>query len=111
MGKEEIETSELPDPDEKTLAIEYYVPKELASIYSDGASILHTENEFILSFFQTEYPPGIPVELMAEIDKISSKCVARILMSPFQMRRLVEALQVNLGKYEAKHSNEGKNDE
>lgn len=98
----------------------YYVPEGLISVYSDNVLIMHTENEFILTFFQLEhpYPSGgvgdgktVSTRTPTDLSQLKARCVSRVIMSPNQMINVVTALQDNLAKYlkkveEAKRANE-----
>ena len=83
------------------IKVEYYATDDVPSIYSDGSFVVHTENEFVISFYQTQFPP-INEESAKELKELRSKCIVRIIVSPNQMRRLTEALATNLGKYDVK---------
>ena len=50
--------------------------------------VLHTKEEFVLDFFLVSPPTGV--------------LTSRVIMSPGHSKRMVKALQENLGKYEEK---------
>lgn len=81
------------------LKTERYVPDDLVAHYSDSATVLHSENEFIVSFFLTEYPSAATKEELEQITSTRSRCVARVIMSPKQMSNVVDVLQENIDKY------------
>jgi hypothetical protein len=83
--------------------VEFYAPEDTPTVFSDGAFVFGTGNEFIISFYQTQVP-ALTDELKTKIKAVRSKCVARVVVTPFQMRRLVNALQSNLEKYDAKQA-------
>jgi len=58
----------------------------LAGKYSNMMQVAHTKEEFILDFFNVLPPQGI--------------ATARIITSPGHLKRIIIALQENLGKYE-----------
>jgi len=62
--------------------------EELKGNYSNLMQILHTKEEFILDFFLVSPPEGI--------------LTSRVVMSPGHIKRLIRALQENVGKYEDK---------
>lgn len=62
---------------------------ELKGRYSNLLRITHTREEFILDFINVVPPQGV--------------VTARITTSPGHMKRIVQALQENLQKYEATH--------
>ena len=62
--------------------------EELKGVYSNMMQILHTKEEFILDFFLVSPPEGI--------------LASRVIMSPGHLKRMIKALQENVGKYEEK---------
>jgi hypothetical protein len=86
------------DPKEGgSLKIEFYAPDETPTIFSDAQFVIHTGNEFVISFYQAQYP-AISEELKLHTDTIKSRCLVRVVLTPFQMQRLAGALQANLNK-------------
>ncbi len=67
-------------------------------IYSNLAVITHSNAEFVIDFVRVM--PGIP----------KAKVKSRILLTPQHAKRLLNALQDNISKYEAVHGkiSEGK---
>lgn len=84
------------------VAIDFYVPEEMLAIYSDTALVQHTQNEFIISFFQVPRPYLADPEAVKKIKSLKARCVSRIVVSPNQMQQLLEALTTNYEKYMAK---------
>ncbi len=77
-------------PQEGALNIE--LSEEVAEgIYSNLAIITHSNSEFILDFIKVL--PGVP----------KAKVKSRILLTPQHAKRLVNALQDNISKYEQHH--------
>lgn len=60
-------------------------------IYSNLAVITHSSSEFVIDFIRIM--PGIP----------KAQVKSRIILTPEHAKRLVAALQDNIGKYEAVH--------
>lgn len=60
-----------------------------AGAYSNMMTVSHTREEFIMDFIMLAPPAGT--------------VTARIICSPGHMKRIVAALQENLGKYERIH--------
>ena len=88
----------------KNIPIEWYVPEDITSRYSNNIVVQHTDSEFIVSFFETIPPAliGSPENIKAQLDnveKIRSKCVARIIISPGKMKAFIQALNGNLEKF------------
>jgi len=61
---------------------------DLKGSYSNLMRVLHTKEEFMLDFFLISPPTGV--------------LASRVIMSPGHLKRMVKALQENLGKYEEK---------
>jgi len=62
-----------------------------AGVYSNLAIITHSPSEFVADFIQMM--PGVP----------KGKVRSRIIMTPENAKRLVEALKDNISKYEQVH--------
>ncbi|MFH1263180.1 MAG: DUF3467 domain-containing protein [Pseudomonadota bacterium] len=58
----------------------------LGGTYSNNATIAHTREEFLLDFFSVFPPAG--------------KLVARVIVSPSHMKRIVRVMSDSLKKYE-----------
>ncbi len=80
---------------------ENYLPDDLEAVYSDSMSVLHTENEFILSFMQTQFPLAGTKEELEAVQSVRRKCVARIIVSPKQMEAIINSMQDNIDKFTA----------
>jgi hypothetical protein len=75
-------------PKQQQLSIEIK-PEMAKGSYSNLAVITHSPTEFIIDF--VEMVPGIP----------KPEVVSRIIMTPEHAKRLLRALNENIGKYEA----------
>ena len=72
----------------KPLEIKIKVPDNLmGGVYANNVIISHTKEEFIFTFMMITPPQGI--------------VTSRVVMSPSHTKRLVNALQDNIKKYEA----------
>ena len=67
------------------------LPKDPSAIYANTVMITHTANEVIFDFIQV-----MPNDDRARVQK-------RILMTPTHAKLLLNALQENINKFEAKH--------
>jgi len=74
-------------PDEKKIEIKVR-GEDLKGNYSNLMQIVHTKDEFILDFFLISAPQGI--------------LNSRVIMSPGHLKRMANALQENVKKYEEK---------
>ncbi len=81
------------------LNVEKYMPDGLIGLYSDAVNVLHSDNEFIVSFYQTEYPAFNSPEDLKSMS-LRSKCLVQIILSPSQMEKTIMALQENFQKYQ-----------
>ncbi len=68
-------------------------------IYSNLVMIAHSNSEFVLDF--SKIMPGVP----------KAKVKARIILTPEHAKRLLYALQDNIGKYEEAYGNIKKTNE
>lgn len=106
--KEEVPPGEKTADETRQALPTFYEPEGFSAVYSDNAVVMHTENEFILSFFLADFPyPSNTVvdtkeghyEFSSAVRSARARCVARVVMSPKQTIKFVEALQGNLEKY------------
>jgi len=74
-------------PEEKQIKIKAK-DDDLKGRYSNLMQIIHTKDEFILDFFFVSPPQGI--------------LNSRVVVSPGHFKRMIKALQENIGKYEQK---------
>ena len=77
--------------------IEPYVPPDLIMNYADNLNIVHTQAEFVISFLQMQ-PPILLVD-GAVANKLQTKCVARVVISPARMPSFIEILIKNWQRY------------
>jgi len=88
-----------------TIKVENFLPDNVPTFYSDAVTILHTANEFILSFLQTEFPLAASKEELEKIELLRRKCVTQVVVSPAQAEALIKALDENMKKYVAEYRN------
>jgi hypothetical protein len=62
--------------------------EDLKGVYSNSMMVSHTKEEFYLDFFNVFPPQGI--------------LLSRVIMSPSHFKRMLKALEENMGKYEGK---------
>lgn len=58
---------------------------DLKGVYSNLMMVSHTKEEFCLDFINSFNPPTL---------------TARVLMSPGHLKRMIQALEINMKKYE-----------
>ena len=61
----------------------------LGGVYANQMVVSHTREEFVIDFINL-FPPGGVVN-------------ARVIVSPGHLKRMIAALQENLGRYEARY--------
>jgi len=98
------------DGDPQGIPLQFCIPDDLMSRYATNFVVQHTDQEFILSFFETQNPLllGSPEQNKATLQQmggIRSQCVARIIVAPGRMSELIRILQANYEKY-VRHTEE-----
>jgi hypothetical protein len=93
------------------LPIHWLIPENISSRYANNIVIQHTEDEFVLSFFEI-HPPlmlGLSEEVSEEQlpDAVEAECVARIIVSRNKIESFIEALETNFARYKDKFEAEG----
>jgi hypothetical protein len=90
----------------REVPIEFHVPDTIASRYATNMQVMHTEHEFILSFFETQVPALPPDkdkmdEELSQISTVKAECVARVTVAATRMEGFVKVLQQNLEHYKS----------
>jgi hypothetical protein len=83
----------------KEVPLTYIIPDDVPLLFSDGMVVQHSENEFILSFFQTNRPIVLSEEDANKVTKAESRCVVRIVVTPRQMERNAKAMVKNFDSW------------
>jgi len=91
-------------PEESRLPIEWTSMGDVDSRYSNNMIIQHTDNEFIISFFEVMPPlivrdPDMKGKKVDEPSHATASCVARIIVNPDKVKSLIDALQTNYETY------------
>lgn len=95
----------------RDVPIEWHIPENLPTQYATNVIVTHTDNEFIVSFFET-FPPlivGEPDQVQKQVEALESiraRCVARIVVSPSRMEAFIGALVQNFTRFMSDHSAE-----
>jgi hypothetical protein len=95
------------DAKPKSLPFDWTFPEGLVSRYANNIIVQHSQNEFIISFFEARPPLLIGTlerieRVQRETKSLSAECVARIVVSPQKMRDFVKVMTRNMETYEAK---------
>lgn len=93
-----VDTPTSDDP-RVSIPVENYLPDDVPTFYSDGMVVLHTANEFILSFLQTVFPLAASKDELEKVVALKRKCIAQMIISPAQAEAIIKALQENMNKY------------
>ena len=87
-----LKTDFMSDQNENQNQINIELPEEMAEgIYSNLSIITHSPSEFIVDFIQLM--PGVP----------KGKVQSRIILTPDNAKKLMQALGENIAKYEQTH--------
>ncbi|SRR6266851_1446716 len=106
----EIEQGQ-PEDHTMSLPFDWHVSKKIQSRYASNVFVQAGEREIKLSFFETNPPilTGSPEENKAKLRQlgaIRAECVARIIVDPDLVPKLIQALQTTLDGYLALKSAE-----
>jgi hypothetical protein len=88
-----------PNKTKHTVDLIYEIPDDITLQYVDNLNIIHTETEFSIAFFQSQFPPIMAEEDWDKIRKVKSKCVARIVISPAKMPIFIDAMVRNWKRF------------
>jgi hypothetical protein len=81
------------DSDERRLNI-HYTPEVMAGHYANFANVSHSDYEFTLTFMRVDHEGDEP--------EVSGVVVTRVNIAPRFMRELLDAMEDNYSKWEAR---------
>jgi hypothetical protein len=86
------------------LPIEWFVPEDIRSQYATNMVVQHTDQEFLISFFEIEQPIllGEAEEIKAKLEqrgKARATCLARFVLTPERMKHFVSILNENYDRF------------
>ena len=95
------------EPEGRPLPVEWHSSENIVSRYATNMVVQHSDQEFIISFFEARPPLvlGKPEEIettLSQIKSVRADCVARIIVSAGRMPEFVKVLQDTLANYLAK---------
>jgi len=98
-----------------SLPVNWHVSDDLVSRYVNNVFVQQGEYEFIISLFEMRLPllTGTPEEnraKLAQLGSINAECVGRFIVAPKLVRKIIDALQTTLDKYEAAEREEQEGD-
>jgi hypothetical protein len=103
-GERVVEIEAAPGDDSSSpvmFKVENYIAEDVKVFYSDAMIALHTENEFILSFLQTEFPVAQGTEELRQVKTVRRKCMVQIIVNPKQAEAILRVLQENVDRHAA----------
>ncbi len=97
--------------EEPGVPLRWCIPPGLVSRFATNMVVQHTEQEFIISFFEARPPLLIGSEeevraQLAQIGGVEAECVARIIVTADRMPGFVAVLQETLRRYQARFQGE-----
>lgn len=113
------EIEQPPQENSYTVPIKWNVPSTIQSQYASNMFVQSGEYDMNLLFFDTQVPVfvGSPEEMLDQLKKIEAveaNCVAKIVVHPDLVPKLIKALQTGLDKHltaRQQQKEEGGNDE
>jgi hypothetical protein len=105
MADEAKQDSEVENKESEGLVVEkplmFFGLEEVVPIHADLAAVRHTLNSFTLMFFSTIVPVTEDRTILENLENIPAKCIARVVLEPPMVARLLDALGRNMAKHEA----------
>jgi len=94
-----------------SIPIRFEIPASVETRYVTNFVAQHTDQEFIVSFFEVRPPLllGSPEENQQQLEQmgaVPAECVARIVLSPARMGELLRVLTANYDSYTSKKEGE-----
>lgn len=82
-----------------TLKLEFVIPENLIANFSDHFFASYVDDAFVLSFFQTQHPADLREDSLKKERSIKTPCVSRVIVTPDQMSKIIDALIVNYNRW------------
>jgi hypothetical protein len=83
----------------RTVAVDFSVPEDLPIQYADNVNVFFSDYDFTITFLQTQAPLIIREEDWANVNSIKSIGVARVVLPPHLIPRIVNVLSENWQKF------------
>lgn len=97
LGEESAEKSQ--DVETREVTIDFFIPEDLTVQYSDNVNIFFSDYDFTLTFLQTQAPLIIREEDWGKVPTIKSKGIARIVVPPHLIPRIITVLSENWNRF------------
>ncbi|HSW56377.1 MAG TPA: DUF3467 domain-containing protein [Ignavibacteriaceae bacterium] len=90
-----------------SIKINYQVPEDIESHFSDSFVVQHQKDHFILTFYQILQQPILGteeerIEQLKNIKQLNAKCIARIIVTPQKIEDITRVLSENIEKFKKK---------
>lgn len=83
-----------------SVPIKRHLSDDLPLLFSDDFVIRHMQDGmFLLSFFRTRPPLASTEEEVRQIKEVDAQCVAQILLTPVQMEKTLNAMNLNFARF------------
>ena len=99
---------------EKKVKLELVYPDNLETKFVNHIIVQNLKEYFTLSFYEAMIPPVVGdtederKSIFEKIEKVDAKCVARVIITPEKMKKLIDILQTNYKKLAPEQKLEGK---
>ncbi len=89
----------------RRIPIEWHIPDDMIGRYATNLIVQHTDNEFVIWFFEVDQPIvlGTPEEVERQLQEVTSvrgRCIAKIIVANNRMRRFIEVLEQNWKRFQ-----------
>lgn len=85
--------------DSRVVPMRLYVPEDLSIQYADNFNLFFSDYDITLSFFQTQSPIITTDTDWEKVEAIKAKCVARVVIPPHLMPRVINILSENWQRF------------
>lgn len=104
MEKTKRDEEEMERAFEVSKPLKWEIPEDLLILWVNNFVVQHTQNEFILTFFQVTPPILIKPtpEQIEAVESVPAQAVARIALTPRAMAGLLEVMTKNYETFQKK---------
>ncbi len=85
------------------LKLEYVIPENLLSQFSDQFFVSFTDDEFVLSFYQNQHPADLRGATLSNVSAMKSLCISRVVVTPQHMSKIIDSLISNWNRWVDTH--------
>ncbi len=94
-----------------SVPIEWHVSENITSKYVTNMIVQHTQEAFIISFFEIAPPLVLEEDEIPNVESVKAECIGRFIIAPGRMAAFIEVMQENLDRFNSVFGDEEESDD